>query len=378
MDQADSRVLTIMLSAMRGAGEVGARATRSDALAWAEKHKLIVVPAMQKHGGRLVKSMGDTLALIFDSATDAALAGAAVQDELVRYNSYKALSDRLELRVLINVGEVTLLHDDIIGEPVSVAAALVGLAEPGEVFLTESAQLSMNKVEISSGEVGLFDVPGSAEKIKLYKLLREAGAPEAPRTGPVKAVLKRMPKLPLHIPFAGRRMMTAGATLLVLGGMILFNYRRPARVARETTSVAAPLSEEKIDQGACQEDLKKFCPGIPHGGGKQAECLRDHLSELTRECTEHGFMRDYAAKHPAWAKEHGMAPPADWDPTAVDPELSKVAYDICDKDVRKFCATVTAGQGHVFNCLWEQKSELESACRQACEPLWQKALAAKK
>jgi hypothetical protein len=297
---------------------------------------------MQKHGGRLVKSMGDALALIFDSATDAALAGAAVQDELARYNSYKALSDRLELRVVINVGEVTLLHDDIIGEPVNAAAALVASAEPGEVYFTEAAHLAMN-----------------------------------PRTGPVKAVLKRMPKLPLHIPFAGRRMLTAAATLAVLGGLIYASSRRvPSSPAPRAAETAAPA--EKIDQGACQEDLKKFCPGIPHGGGKQAECLRDHLAELTRDCTEHGFMRDYAAKHPAWAREHGPALPADWDPTAVDPELSKLAYDLCDKDERKLCATVTAGSGHVFNCLWEHKGELESACLQACEPLWQKALAVKK
>lgn len=77
------------------------------------------------------------------------------------------------MRVAINAGEVTLADNDVFGEPVNITARINGIAEAGEVFFTEAVYLAMNKMEVPSSEVGLLQLKGIAEKIRVYKVVRE-------------------------------------------------------------------------------------------------------------------------------------------------------------------------------------------------------------
>lgn len=85
---------------------------------------------------------------------------------------YRA-DDRLDIRIAINSGEVTLADNDVFGEPVNVTSRINGIAETGEVFFTEAVYLAMNKMEVPSSEVALLQLKGIAEKIRVYKVVRE-------------------------------------------------------------------------------------------------------------------------------------------------------------------------------------------------------------
>ena len=56
--------------------------------------------------------------------------------------------------------------------------SLNGIAEAGEVFFTEAVYLTMNKTEVPSSEIGLLQLKGIAEKIRVFKVVAEtAGRP---------------------------------------------------------------------------------------------------------------------------------------------------------------------------------------------------------
>ncbi|MDD5302739.1 MAG: RDD family protein, partial [Elusimicrobia bacterium] len=123
--------------------------------------------------GHLVKTIGDAFLMTFESPTNAVLAGVAVQEALAKLNEGRAAGDRLEIRIAINAGEVNLMENDVFGEAVNITARIEGIAEAGQVYFTEAVYLAMNKAEVPSSEIGLMQLKGIPEKIRVYKVRRE-------------------------------------------------------------------------------------------------------------------------------------------------------------------------------------------------------------
>lgn len=165
--------LAILLTDIEDFTPKTSRKTRADILRMIDEHKALVLPVLEGKGGRLIKTIGDAFLVVFESPTDAVLAGVEVQRLLREYNADKQGDDRLDVRIAINSGEVTLADNDVFGEPVNITARINGIAEAGEVFFTEAVYLAMNKMEVPSSEVGLLQLKGIAEKIRVYKVVRE-------------------------------------------------------------------------------------------------------------------------------------------------------------------------------------------------------------
>ncbi|MBS1153637.1 MAG: Adenylate cyclase, partial [Myxococcaceae bacterium] len=143
-------------------------------------HHDLLAPVFRAFHGKIIKEIGDAFLVTFESPTQAVLAGVALQDKLWVHNRTLAADDRIEVRVAINCGEVRLENNDVFGEPVNIASRVEGLADAGDVFLTESVYLAMNKAEVPSEEVGLFELKGIPGKIRVFKV------PHAPyRVAPV-------------------------------------------------------------------------------------------------------------------------------------------------------------------------------------------------
>lgn len=168
-----TRNLTILLTDIEDFTPKTSRKTRADILRMLEEHKRLVLPLLEGRGGRLIKTIGDAFLVVYESPTDAVLAGVEVQRVLRLHNADKQGDDRLDLRIAINAGEVTLADNDVFGEPVNITSRINGIAEAGEVFFTEAVYLAMNKREVPSSEVGLLQLKGIAEKIRVYKVVRE-------------------------------------------------------------------------------------------------------------------------------------------------------------------------------------------------------------
>jgi class 3 adenylate cyclase len=183
MGESESRVLTILLTDIRNFTDRTSRSSRSDVVGLIEKNKQLVLPSLQKRGGRLIKTIGDAFLVVFNSPTDAVLAGIDAQSELTRYNDGKPDEEKIEIRIAINVGEVSLVDNDVYGEAVNITSRIEGVAQAGEVFFTEAVYLAMNKTEVPSSEVGYLQLKGVPEKIRVYKVRREApvGAEAPPK-----------------------------------------------------------------------------------------------------------------------------------------------------------------------------------------------------
>jgi len=95
----------------------------------------------------------------------------------------------------VNVGEVRLEKGDVFGEPVNIAARVLGLADAGEVLFTEAIWLSMNRNEIEADDGGYQELKGVPEPVRIFRVkpgsdlsLRPYGGKALQRSGKLTKV----------------------------------------------------------------------------------------------------------------------------------------------------------------------------------------------
>jgi class 3 adenylate cyclase len=120
-------------SRLMGADEAGtARILR--------EHRAAIDPIVTSYGGRIVKTTGDGVLLEFPSIVAAVECAVAVQKLVAERNIGVPDDSRMLFRVGINLGDVLIEGDDILGDGVNVAARLESIAEPGGMVALTTAR----------------------------------------------------------------------------------------------------------------------------------------------------------------------------------------------------------------------------------------------
>ncbi len=163
--------LTIMFTDIKGFTSRTSKSSRDQLEKMLETHEKLILPVFRDFRGRIIKTIGDAFMVSFYSPTDAVLCGMKIQDVLNKHNEDVPEEDRLEVRVAINSGEVTIKDNDVFGEAVNIAARLEGIADAGDIYFTEAVYLAMNKSEIPTAEIGYREFKGIPENIKIYRVL---------------------------------------------------------------------------------------------------------------------------------------------------------------------------------------------------------------
>src|SRR5260221_3043272 len=96
-------------------------------------------PVIAEHRGRIVKTTGDGLLVEFASVVDAVRCALRVQQGMAILNTDVRSDRRIEFPVGINLGDVVVDGDDLLGDGVNIAARLAQLAEPGGICVSEGA-----------------------------------------------------------------------------------------------------------------------------------------------------------------------------------------------------------------------------------------------
>jgi class 3 adenylate cyclase len=135
-------------SRLMGLDEVGTARTLRE-------HRKVTDALVAKHGGRLVKSTGDGVLLEFPSVVDAVECAVAVQDVIAQRNEGIPQDRRMLFRIGVNLGDILIEGDDILGDGVNVAARLEGIAEPGGICISSSAYEQVRgKVAVEFADLG--------------------------------------------------------------------------------------------------------------------------------------------------------------------------------------------------------------------------------
>ena len=149
-------------SRLMGLDEVGTARTLRE-------HRKVTDALVAKHGGRLVKTTGDGVLLEFPSVVDAVECAVAVQAVMAERNEGIPQDRRMLYRIGINLGDILIEGDDILGDGVNVAARLEGIAEPGGICVSSSAYEQVRgKVAVDFTDLGEQTLKNIARPIRAY------------------------------------------------------------------------------------------------------------------------------------------------------------------------------------------------------------------
>src|SRR6266481_3037360 len=153
-------------SRLMGLDEVGTARTLRE-------HRKVTDALVAKHGGRLVKTTGDGVLLEFPSVVDAVECAVAVQAVMAQRNEGVPQDRRMLFRIGINLGDILIEGDDILGDGVNVAARLEGIAEPGGICISSSAYDQVRgKIDVEFTDLGEQSLKNIARPVRTYAVMR--------------------------------------------------------------------------------------------------------------------------------------------------------------------------------------------------------------
>lgn len=182
-----SQNLSIMMTDIQGYSAAVAEASRDEVVGLIRRHNQLMRPVIEFYRGTIIKSIGDAFLCTFQSATDAVICAIIIQLLLIEYN--QRLTDknkRLDLRVVINSGDVSLEQGDIFGTAVNITARMEGLNcfPGGSIGISESTHLLMDRTEIVAERIGPKQLKGVPEPVTVYH---------------VPLARQKLNKLPMHL-----------------------------------------------------------------------------------------------------------------------------------------------------------------------------------
>src|SRR5271168_3194783 len=138
------------------------------------EHRAVFDALVAKHGGRIVKTTGDGVLLEFPSVVDAVECAVAVQAVMAQRNEGIPQDRRMLFRIGINLGDILIEGDDILGDGVNVAARLEGIAEPGGICISSSAfEQVRGKVAVEFTDLGEQTLKNIARSVRAYAVVRD-------------------------------------------------------------------------------------------------------------------------------------------------------------------------------------------------------------
>jgi TolB-like protein/class 3 adenylate cyclase len=166
------------------------------------EHRAVSDALVAKHGGRIVKTTGDGVLIEFPSVVDAVECAVAVQAVMAERNKHIPIDRRMLFRIGINLGDILIEGDDILGDGVNVAARLEGIAEPGSICISSSAYEQVRgKVAVEFADLGEQSLKNIARPVRVYAAVPSRlspGAQSSATPGPLSA-----PRLSIVVlPFA--------------------------------------------------------------------------------------------------------------------------------------------------------------------------------
>jgi len=165
-----SKTLTILFADVSGStklfetrGNVKARGIISAVLD-------ALLDVAQRHGGSLVKTIGDEIMCTFPGALQGLLASTDMQRRMK--SDVEFLRENVGIRIGLHYGEALVEENDVFGDAVNVAARMAAIAQRDQIVATASTAMGItNSVGINVRSIGTARVSGKQMPIEIVDIM---------------------------------------------------------------------------------------------------------------------------------------------------------------------------------------------------------------
>ncbi len=137
-----------------------------------QRHRDLLLPLIEARGGHGKSTGGDGLVAAFESASEAMLAAAEMQQALTRFNDEHPDEREMTVRIGIADGEVVLDKGGrpFIGAALNLAARVMNLADGGQAFVTGSLSRQADDV-VATHSHGEFELKNIAKPVEVVEIV---------------------------------------------------------------------------------------------------------------------------------------------------------------------------------------------------------------
>ena len=142
--------------------------------------KNLVNPKISEHNGRIFKLTGDGILIEFPSVVSAVACAVDIQSAM-RTRNATGTAARIEFRIGVNIGDVIVEGEDILGDGVNVAARLESIAPIGGITVSQSARDHVgNRLDLVFEDMGERRLKNIERPIRVYSISLDASVHAQP------------------------------------------------------------------------------------------------------------------------------------------------------------------------------------------------------
>ena len=287
-------------------------------------HKKVFESVVAMHNGRIFNTAGDAILAEFPSAVEAVRCATDIQAALRTRNDQLPPNRQVRFRIGINLGDILIQGQDLMGDGVNVAARLQTAAEPGGVCISGTVHDQIrNKLSMSFQSLGEMSFKNIAQPVRTFSITDAEG------TGPLPS------KQPAVVAGGKMKWVAAGVALAVVlagGGFWAYTARQQGG-EKPNASATVPGAQPQVTAPAA------VVPGAETSEPNPAEAAKTVLTKKTKPLDEP--MRT-AAVAPRKAIAMAAPVPAAGMIGALDGVYSG---QICFAEARKDAARCFHGEG---------------------------------
>ena len=161
-------------------------------------YRQVIDGLIADHRGRVFGSAGDSVIAEFASPVEAVRCAVEIQCDIEERNTDVSEDRRMRFRIGVNLGDVMVEGDNLLGDGVNVAARLEGLAEPGGICISGMVHQTIEaKLDLAFEDMGLQEVKNIARPVRAYRVVVEPspGAVTATRPQPQRSPVTDKPSI---------------------------------------------------------------------------------------------------------------------------------------------------------------------------------------
>ena len=205
-----------------------------------KSHRQVIDKLIERHEGRIFKTAGDAVLAEFGSAVEAVRCAITIQDELRVRNAELVQERQLHFRIGINVGDVLVDGDDLLGDGVNIAARLEGIAAPGRICISGGTfEQVKNKLSVAFQDLGMHQVKNIPDPVAAFGVTSAPAAVKAhDRISTAKATSAR--------PLRGKAVPLAGLAAVVVAAAAVGFWQLYPRGPASLSSFPANISTDDM------------------------------------------------------------------------------------------------------------------------------------
>ena len=307
-------------------------------------HRAVIDGIIQFHEGQIFNTAGDSVLAEFASPTQAVRCAVEIQDALKTRNDSLPEDRRMQFRIGVNLGDVMVKGEDLLGDGVNVAARLESIAEPGGIFVASSVYDQIaGKLDLGFSDLGEQSLKNIDRPVRAYRVDRDKRATPAP------AARKQQKRSPIPWVAAGlAAVAVGGGATWYVGQQSAARQAEEAKAKAEADAAKARADAELAKARAEAEEAKKAATAAVDSAAAAKRALEEQKAaeQLARAQAQVAAARADAEATRRKADAE-LAAAADARKTAEAAAKSATAVKTAVKPAPSYAGAWTA----IFNCV---------------------------